>query len=165
MPEIYDLSARSWKATRGTPLHADSPDARLLIGFARLGLERGWVRIEALRVEGRLVAFEYMLVDGGRHVVSRSDYDDEYKYFTPGNSLRLRILHSLLDDPAATEYDLAGADAPYKREWCNALRSHVTVTVGQSTLRGWLTRTAKNKLLPWHRGLRGADSTNAEVSE
>lgn len=164
LPEMIDLSARSWKATRGTPFRSDDPDSRLLIGFARLGLERGWVRIEALRVEGVLVAFEYMLVDGGRHVVARSDYDEAYKYYAPGNSLRLRILRSLLDDPTATEYDLAGGDAPYKRDWCNALRSHVTVTVGTRTLRGRVILSAKNTWLPLLRRLRGAGPSTDEAS-
>lgn len=154
LPDMYALSARSWKADLGSGLGPESPEARLLVGFARTGLERGWVRIDTLRLAGRLLAFEYMLVSGGRYAVARSDYDPEDKYLTPGNSLRLRILRSLLDDPAATEYDLAGGDAPYKREWCNAIRPHVTLTVGNDTLRGRVVLTAKNVLLPALRRLR-----------
>jgi len=156
VPDMYAISARSWKATLGSALRPDSPEARLLLGFARAGLERGEVRIDTLRIAGRLVAFEYMLVSpGGRYAVARSDYDMEDRYLTPGNSLRLRILESLFDDPDATEYDLAGGDAPYKREWCDRVREHVTVTVGSSTLRGRLVMATKNVLLPALRRLKG----------
>lgn len=159
LPEMYALSQKSWKAGISSELHPKAPVARLLVDFAREGLEQGWVRIDTLRVDGRLIAFEYMLVGPDRHSVVRSDYDLDYKYYTPGNSLRLRVVRDLFESGVA-EYDLGGDPHPYKLDWCDRVRHHRTVTVANRTWRGRLILTAKNILLPAIRRLRGGASSD-----
>jgi CelD/BcsL family acetyltransferase involved in cellulose biosynthesis len=160
VPEMYALSEKSWKAGISAELRPDSPVAQLLVGFARDGLEAGRVRVETLRLHDELIAFEYMLVGSGRHSVVRSDYDLAYRYFTPGNSLRLHVLQQLFAE-GATEYDLGGDPHPYKLEWCDTIRDHRTLTVANRTWRGRLVLGAKTVLLPALRRLRGAADPGA----
>ena len=154
VPEMYALSRKSWKAGVSSELRPHSPVARLLVDFARHGLERGLVRIDALRLRGQLIAFEYMLVGPERHSVVRSDYDLDHKYFTPGNALRLHIVRDLFET-GAREYDLGGDPHPYKLEWCDRVRHHRTLTAANRTWRGRAILLAKNVLLPAWRRVRG----------
>jgi CelD/BcsL family acetyltransferase involved in cellulose biosynthesis len=161
LPEMYALSQKSWKAGISSELTPDTPVAQQLVEFARVGLDAGWVRIDTLRLHTQLIAFEYMLVGPRRHSVVRSDFDLEYKYYTPGNSLRLHVVRSLFEEGGvgATEYDLGGDPHPYKLEWCDHIRRHRSLTVANRTWRGRLILTAKNVLLPALRRLRGGSAS------
>jgi len=155
LPSMFATSEKSWKGMEGTQLRPGGSDARLYMSFTPLALERDWVSIHTLSIDGKVIGFEYLLKYGNRYALTRCDFDMEYKYYSPGNNIRLHILEYLYDRPDTCEYDLCGDDYDYKLEWADRIRPHISVTVGNRTLRGQTVLWAKNRLLPAIRRITG----------
>jgi CelD/BcsL family acetyltransferase involved in cellulose biosynthesis len=162
LPSMFVASEKSWKGMEGTELRHDQPGGRLYLSFTPLALERDWVSITTLSIDEKIIGFEYLLKYGNSYALTRSDFDVDYKYYSPGNNIRLRILEDLFDRPETCEYDLCGDDYPYKLEWTDQIRPHVEATVGNRTMRGRAILLAKNVILPTVRRLTGhPDSKDA----
>lgn len=141
----------------------DSPQGQLYVNFTPLALENDWVTIYTIRVNRQLVGFEYLLRHDNSYLLQRCDYDEEYSYYSPGNSLRIAILKNLFDKPETYEYDMGGDDDPYKLEWCGKIHKHVTVTLGNRNIKGRAVMFVKNKALPFLRSLKGSLGNNSGV--
>ncbi|MFH1892188.1 MAG: GNAT family N-acetyltransferase [Candidatus Zixiibacteriota bacterium] len=151
---MFDISAKSWKADSGDHLIADTPQGRFYSEYTPVALESGDVCLYVLKIEGTAVGFEYHLSCNDRHSMIRCDFDREYKYYTPGNGLRVLILKRMFAQKKACEYDMGGDAYSYKLKWTSNIRKHISITIGNSTPRGVIIMTAKNKILPKLRSYR-----------
>lgn len=161
--DMFEISRKSWKVDSGDHLASDSPQGQLYVNFTPIALENDWVTLYTIRINKQLVGFEYLLRHDNSYLLQRCDYDEEYSYYSPGNSLRITILKNLFDKPEACEYDMGGDDDPYKLEWCGKIHKHVTVTLGNRNIKGRAVMFAKNKALPFLRSLKGALGNNSGV--
>jgi CelD/BcsL family acetyltransferase involved in cellulose biosynthesis len=127
---------------------------RLILRFTPIGLENSWVSLYILEIEGTAVAFEYFLRFNNRYSLIRCDYDRDYSYYSPGNSLRLLALRDMLCFNQQVEYDLGGDAYSYKLEWAERIRPHLTLTVGNKTAKGRIVMMAKNTIIPYVRSCR-----------
>ncbi len=148
LPTMYEISQKSWKGDVGTHLDTDSSEGKMYAGFTPVGLENDWVTLSALRIEDRIVGFDYFLKCGNRHSLIRTDYDTEFKRFSPGNMLKLHTLQNIFKENVVGEFDLGGDPAPYKQDWCDRIRKHITVTVGNTGLKGQAVMFARKTLMP-----------------
>jgi CelD/BcsL family acetyltransferase involved in cellulose biosynthesis len=146
-PEMYNISKKSWKAEVDSHLEPDSPLGRLYSNFTPVGLREGWVYIPHLKINGKYAGYVYFLNHNGRYVGIRAEFDEDFKSCSPGNNLHLAIIKNLFVSGKQCEYDM-GPDAPYKRNFCDKIKKHVTVLVGNKNLKGrWILFT-KNYIMP-----------------
>jgi len=154
-PNMFDVSRRSWKVDSDDYFTFDSPQGQLYLNFTPFGLEHNLVAIYTLRINNKLIGFEYLLKCDTKHLVLRCDYDREYSYYSPGNNLRIAIVKDLFSRPESCEYDMGGDDDLYKLQWCGKVRRHVTITIGNRNIKGSMVMFAKNTMLPFLRKVKG----------
>jgi CelD/BcsL family acetyltransferase involved in cellulose biosynthesis len=116
--ELLDVSRRSWKASRHVAI-ATMP--RMAEFFAELTVRasaRGWLRLWLLRLDGRPVATEYQLEDGGRVHALRAEFDGSLpEELSPGTHLNAEIARALFARPGVHEYDMGPGENEYKSRW------------------------------------------------
>ena len=101
----------------------------------------------ALKIDGRYVAFDYMLKQEGRLTGIRADYDSDYKKLMPGHYLKTAILKDLINRDGIWEYDMGGDDAGYKLNWTDHSRQHLNIMKANNLFYGKMLIKAK-KMLP-----------------
>lgn len=89
--------------------------------FVTLALERGWLRLYVLRLDGKPAAALYGLLYDGKFYYYQSGFDPTYKrqsvgLITMGLSIQAAI------EEGAREYDLLRGDEPYKSHWSSHSR-------------------------------------------
>jgi len=147
VPEMLKISRKSWKASVDSHLVPDSPLGRLYSSFTPIGLRRGWVYIPNLKINGSHAGYVYFLHHNSKYVGIRAEFDQDFKSCSPGNNLHLAVIKKLFDSGQTCEYDM-GPEAPYKMNFCNKIKKHVTILVGNRNIRGrWILFT-KNYIMP-----------------
>ncbi len=146
-PEMFNISKKSWKAPFESHLVPDSPLGRLYSNFTPIGLRQGWIYIPNLKINGSYVGYVYFLHHNGKYVGIRAEFDEDFKSCSPGNNLHLAIIKGLFNSGQICEYDM-GPEAPYKKNFCDKIKKHVTILVGNKNIRGrWILFT-KNYIMP-----------------
>jgi CelD/BcsL family acetyltransferase involved in cellulose biosynthesis len=164
LPEMFAISEKSWKASVDSHLFQDSPLGRLYTNFTPIGLRQGWVYIPNLKINGRYAGYVYFLHHKGRYVGIRAEFDEEFKSCSPGNNLHLKIIKELFDSGQVCEYDM-GPDAPYKRNFCNKIKKHTTILVGNKNIRGQWILFTKNYIMPaWRKISSRAQTSSSDVA-
>ena len=165
LQDMFEISRKSWKADSGGHLTFDSPQGQFFVNFTPIGLEHDWITLYTIRINNELIGFEYLLSCNNKYSGVRADYNEEYKYYSPGNSLRIAIVKDLFSKPETCEYDLCGNDEPYKLQWCRKIRKHVTITLGNCNIKGRTVMFAKNTVLPFLRNLKETLRKNSGVEK
>ncbi|MBU1317617.1 MAG: GNAT family N-acetyltransferase [candidate division Zixibacteria bacterium] len=153
LPRMFEISAASWKADTNDHLRPDSPEGRFYLGFTPAALASDQVLIYTIKIDGKYVGFDYYLRCGNSYTGSRSDYNERYKYYSPGNNLKLAAIRHLFEQEQECVYDLGGDAHQYKLDWGCEIRRHLTFTIGNHTLKGRLIMAGKNKVLPLARSI------------
>ena len=105
----------------------------------RLALERGWLRLFVLHLDGKPVAalygFRY------RHVFSfyQSGFDPSYSRYSVGQATLALTIKDALEEGAA-EYDFLHGDERYKFNWARQVRELGRLELYPPSARGWLCR-------------------------
>jgi len=159
-PEMFNISKKSWKASVESHLVPDSPLGRLYSNFTPIGLRQGWIYIPNLKINGSYAGYVYFLHHNGKYVGIRAEFDGDFKACSPGNNLHLAIIRELFNSGQTCEYDM-GPEAPYKRNFCDKVKKHVTILVGNKNIRGrWILFT-KNYIMPALRKISFKTETHA----
>jgi hypothetical protein len=118
--EAYeDIYARSWKVPEPYPrFHAEMMRRAAAIGVLRLGL---------LRAEGRVVAAQIWIVQGGRASVLKLAHDEADRALSPGTVLTALMIRELIGREAVTELDFGRGDDPYKQLWATQRRQRIGI--------------------------------------
>jgi len=156
---LLDLHRRRWRE-RGS----DAFDARLEAfhrDFARLALDRGWLRLFVLRLDGRPAAAFYGFSYGGRFLFYQSGFDPAFAAQSVGLVTMALTVRAAIDE-GAREYDLLHGHESYKFLWARRTRVLERVELYPPSMSGALRRRlrssaglAKRQAIRWLRG--GAD--------
>lgn len=123
LEESLALEARGWKGRIGRSV-IDSPSKLLFYRrLADVALDRDWLRLGVLRLDGRIVAFNFDIEFRNRMFGLITSYDEELdSKLSPSHVL----LQKTLEDCAARgvdSYELGGSDKnSWKMRWTNATR-------------------------------------------
>jgi len=90
--ECFELEARGWKGESGSPIQARESTLRFYRELAESAARRGALAIYQLRLDSRLIAFEYCLRHQDRIDLLKISYDPEWARVSPGTVLRGMIL-------------------------------------------------------------------------
>ena len=95
---------------------------------SRRFLERGWVELISLEVNGRPIAMQYNFDFRGTTHYYLSGFDPEWQRFSPGLVLMGRALARAIDR-GRSEVDFLRGDEPYKARWANGVRRTTTLEI------------------------------------
>jgi len=135
LAEGYRVEAAGWKGEQGTAIASTQTMGGFYTAVAHWAARQGWLHLVFLRLDGRAIAFEFILAHDRVMYDLKGGYDEQYRAWGPGIWLMHQILQrAFADDTRCIEW--LGTDDPYKLEWSDGVREHVTSTWLPPTLRG-----------------------------
>ena len=162
LAELVRLHRLRWRPRGGS----DGLEAPELIAFhqdfARAALDRGWLRLYLLRLDGEPAAALYGFRYGGRFLFYQSGFDPRFADDAVGMICMARSIRAAIEE-GAQEYDLLHGDEPYKFLWADRRRQLERIELFPPTAaarlehgRRRLVRAAKDCLRPWRDRALGA---------
>lgn len=116
MTALFDLHQRRWNA-RWLPGVLGNPRVqRFHREIASAFLERGWLRLHLLRVEGRVRAVLYCFAVQGRTFYYLGGFDPELARLSIGTLLNGRAIRFAIEE-GHTEFDFLRGNESYKYRW------------------------------------------------
>jgi len=123
--------------------------------FSRKAADLELFEVWILKINDRVATFNYYLKKGNRLSLIRSDFDLDFKYYSPGINLTFFLLKDLFERGGVWEYDMGGEAYAYKLEWTDKIREHIDITVGSGNIVSSLLMLGRTKVLPFIRPLKG----------
>jgi CelD/BcsL family acetyltransferase involved in cellulose biosynthesis len=127
---FFDLHLRRWVGRGGSSLAGETAQA-FHKSFAAAALERGWLRLLILNVDGTPIAAGYGWRLGGRYFVYNVGFDQDWGKYSPGSILWAMMIRSALEEGAA-EFDFGLGDEPYKLRFADGAREVLEVTLSRA---------------------------------
>ena len=153
--ELLDVSRRSWKASRQVAIATMPRMAEFFSDLTRLASARGWLRLWILRLDGRAVATEYQLEDGGRVHALRSEFDGSLpEELSPGTHLNAEIVRALFGRAGVHEYDMGPGENEYKARWTSDAHETVTLRIYRPGAYGAALYALETRAVPALKRLR-----------
>jgi CelD/BcsL family acetyltransferase involved in cellulose biosynthesis len=99
-------------------------------------LDRGWLGLSGIEVDGRMVAIQFGLVYDGVFNAIQEGFDPAYTAVTEGvgNVLRLEIIRECIE-AGLREYDFLGGETWHKLRWKAEPRKGYDVFIGRESLK------------------------------
>ena len=108
--------------------------------FTRLALERGWLRMDVLRLNGQPAAAIYALRYGASVSFYQSGFDPQYGKYSVGLVAMAMSIHSAIEE-GAEEYDFLHGTEAYKFHWAAGSRDLERIQLYPPGFRGWCQQT------------------------
>lgn len=125
---LFDLHDRRWQGASSLA----SPRARSFhAAFAAAALERGWLRLWFLELDGEPVASWYGWRLGDRYSFYNGGFDPSLSKLSPGMVLLARVLESAFEEGAKT-FDFLLGDESYKSRFADQTREVQNLTLARA---------------------------------
>jgi CelD/BcsL family acetyltransferase involved in cellulose biosynthesis len=144
LPELlkrgFDVEGSGWKVEQGTAIVSRPGTLAFYTRVAHWASERGWLRLAFLNLDGRTLAFQYLIEYGGVAYQLKGGYDTAYRKYAPG----MLLTHAVLERAfglGLLSYEFLGEQESFKREWARDVRERMLVQAfprSVSGLAGWL---------------------------
>jgi CelD/BcsL family acetyltransferase involved in cellulose biosynthesis len=153
LPALVALHLMRWRERGGSEaFHREA-----LVAFheelSRRALARGWLRLFAWRLHGRVVAALYGFLYDGRFSFYQSGFDPREGQLSLGLAAMGLAIKSAIEEQAVA-YDLLHGDEAYKFLWCREARRLVTLELFPPTAAGRIARQATATLRSVKRAAR-----------
>ena len=151
LDEGLRIEAAAWKGKNGTAI-ASRPESRLFYErFAERAAQRGWLRLQFLKVGGKRIAFNYCLRFRDTLYIIKQGYDPAYAAYSPFNLLCMFMLQDAFRR-GMSAVDFLGCEEPWKRCWTEESHGHFWLYLFQDRWRTRPVHFAKFRVLPAVRG-------------
>jgi CelD/BcsL family acetyltransferase involved in cellulose biosynthesis len=134
---FVDLHHRRWRARGGTTALYTSALVRFHDEWTRLALERGWLRLYVLRLDGQPAATVYGLSYRDTFCFYQTGFDPGYARYGVGQVAIGLSIKSAIEE-GALAYDLLHGDEPYKFDWARQTRELCRIELYPPSMRGRL---------------------------
>jgi len=139
---LVALHVRRW-SQRGGSTALDVP---ALVSFheefSRLAMERDWLRLFVMRLDGTAVAALYGFRYRHTFCFYQTGFDTSYGRYGVGQAtVGLTIKHAI--EEGATEYDMLHGDERYKFDWARQVRELGRLELYPPSARGWLCQRTR----------------------
>jgi len=138
---LIDLHNRRWSERGGSQSFATVALRAFYADVSRLGLERGWLRLFILRLDGRPAAALHGYQYGGVFSFYQAGFDPAFAKQSVGLVTMALAIKSAIEE-GADEYDLLHGDEPYKYQWAGKTRDLELIELFSPCVRGQLSRRA-----------------------
>jgi CelD/BcsL family acetyltransferase involved in cellulose biosynthesis len=136
---LIEQHNRRWQARGGS----DAFHTQALIDFHRevsqAMLERGWLRLYALRLNQQPAALLYGFLFRGKFCFYQSSFDAAFEKYSVGTVIMGLAIQRAIGE-GAVEYDLLHGDETYKSHWSRERRTLARLELYPPGMRGWLGR-------------------------
>jgi len=157
---LFALHARCWEKRGGSDAFHTSELISFHEEFSRLALDRGWLRLFVLRVNGKPAAAVYGFHRNGKFYFYQSGFDPDFGNSSVGLvALALTIRHAIAEK--AIEFDFLHGNEEYKFRWTRNSRDLKCIEAYPPTFAGsvamqWnqaarATRRMARYVIPRHR--------------
>lgn len=150
---LLRLHQSRWADRGGSDALAAAPFADFHREFAALALERGWLRLYVLRLDGRPAAALYGLRDADRFLFYQSGFDPAFEAHSVGLACMAMSIRAAIAE-GVREYDLLHGDEPYKFLWARRTRELTRVELYPPSIGAWLRRELRRSVRSVKSGLR-----------
>jgi CelD/BcsL family acetyltransferase involved in cellulose biosynthesis len=145
--EAFAVEAAGWKGRSGTAIATRDAARAFYEEVCAWAARRGTLRLAFLRLDGRPVAFDLSLEEGGAHYLLKTSYDPEFSAYGPGVLIR----HEMIQRAFAAgldRYELLGHDEPWKHQWAHHFHERVLVRLFAPTRAGAADRFLHARVRP-----------------
>lgn len=132
---LVDLHTRRWNTRGGSTAFHLPALVRFHEDFSRIALERGWLRLYVLRLDGEPVAALYGFRYGATFLFYQSGFDPRFAPHGVGLALMGLVIREAIAEGAA-EFDMLHGDEPYKFHWAGRQRELRQLELYPPTMRG-----------------------------
>ncbi|HEU5202168.1 MAG TPA: GNAT family N-acetyltransferase, partial [Nitrospira sp.] len=141
LDSLRSLHTLCWKSRGGSQAMQSVREWAFHESFSRLALERGWLRLSLLRMNGRPIAALYGFLYKRRFYFYQSGYDPTWRRDSVGLiTMGLAIKQAIGEE--AEEYDLLHGTESYKFLWTGETRKLDRIRLYPPSIRGNLCRQA-----------------------
>lgn len=134
---MIDLHLRRWTGRGGSNAFSSSALCNFHETFSRIALQKDWLRLYILRLDGKPAAAVYGFHYLGIFYYYQSGFDPQFSQYSVGMiSIGLTLQRALAE--GATEYDLLRGEEEYKYMWANDERELVCLRIYPPNLQGYL---------------------------
>jgi len=152
LEEALRVEQAGWKWLSGTAIAEDPSTRGFYCELARRAALENELALWLLRLDGKVIAFQYGLVSGDAYYLPKTSYDESLRECSPGQLLTEDVLRSC-SEQGLREFDFLGPSMSWKLEWTDALRAHQWLFVFG---RGGLAKLAWKLKADWLPRLREA---------
>lgn len=153
--EFVRVEGVGWKGERGTAIRSQPRTLRFYRDVAAWAAERGWLRLQTLRLDEASVAVGYALEAHGVQYSLKIGYDPAFRSFGPGVTLMREVVRRAFSE-RLERIELLGGEERHKLLWASGMRERVVLQAFSRSLAG-----RRDRLLFEH-GLPLARRLNAE---
>ncbi len=146
--QVVAISDKSWKKTTGTSLSVQEKQRSFYREFCEMGSPDGLWEMRLMKAGDEYIAFNFFLRHGNRLSGIRTDFDEKYKYYGPGQMMIYFTLMDLFSGGEKWEFDMGGMAADFKLDWTEKTREHYIVNVANPSFYGGLLALGQNKIMP-----------------
>jgi CelD/BcsL family acetyltransferase involved in cellulose biosynthesis len=132
LDEGFRIEGSGWKDSAGTAITSDPTIERFYRKVAHWAAARGWLRLGFLRLDGRCVAFDLSLAQGGSLYALKGGFDPRYRTFAPGMLMLAQTIAHAFED-GMTTFEFLGGPDPYKLRFTDTLRTRMRVQAFPAT--------------------------------
>jgi CelD/BcsL family acetyltransferase involved in cellulose biosynthesis len=146
LSEGFGIEGSGWKSAEGSAVTSDASRLAFFTDIARSAARRGALRLAFLRLDGRPIAFQFSLVQGGAYYFVKGGYDVEYRRYSPGQLLVAATIEASFA-AGLDRFEFLGSADAFKLDWTNTFRDRLRVTATARSPRG-LVATVAGKAVP-----------------
>jgi len=147
LDESFMLETLGWKGERGgpgAPIRASQETLQFYSDLATAAARAGRLALYTLRLDSRLIAFEYCLRGNGRIDLLKLSFHPDFGRYSPGNALRFLLLEHEIGAGQATTYHM-GLVSEWKARWASRVEPLGRLRIYDRGIRG----TAAYLLKSW----------------
>lgn len=155
LDEGLELEASGWKLDAGTAILQRPAREQFYRAVARWARERGSLTLAFARLDGRAIAFDFCIEDGGRVYVLKGGYDPDYRKY----GLGFLLIEATIERAYANgmeSYELLGDADDYKLQLTSSVRERIQLHAFGRGPGGRARKVAYERLRPVWKRLRTA---------
>jgi CelD/BcsL family acetyltransferase involved in cellulose biosynthesis len=146
---LFRLHDARWAERPGSSALADPAIRAFHLEFATAALERGWLRLSLMEVDGEPIAALYGWLIGGRWSYYQAGFDPAWSRHSPGFLMLAETIREAIED-GASEYDMLLGEEAFKRRFATSSRrvcsvllaprgrpAHIGAAAGVRLRRAW----------------------------
>ncbi len=141
---LFELHQKRWVLRGELGTFASAARRQFYQEVARCFLERGWLELWLLRLNGKAVAAQFDFHYRDAVYALQQGFDPDHHEDRVGNILRASVLEKLIE-AGVRHYDFLGGQNPYKSRWYPQASSYLNICFARPYTRGSLyLQIAKN---------------------
>jgi CelD/BcsL family acetyltransferase involved in cellulose biosynthesis len=125
---LFRLHDARWAERPDSSAFSDPAVRAFHLEFATAALERGWLRLTSMEVDGAPIAALYGWLIGGRWSYYQAGFDPAWSRHSPGFLLLAETIREAIED-GASEYDMLLGEEGFKRRFATSSRTVCTVVL------------------------------------